>query len=161
MSAKATPESFWARVDKTGECWEWTGATNNSGYGCVRFEGKNYTAHRVAAYLVGFVDSPARPRDQKGTGFILHQCDNPKCCRPSHWKLGTYAENQQEAYARGLKRQPKGSSHANSKLSPEQVAEIRAAWPATRQVDLAEKYGVSQRCISLIVRGETYVTAIT
>lgn len=161
MTAKATPETFWARVDKTGECWEWTGATNSSGYGVLSYRGQPAVAHRVAAFLLGVVPTIAAPADQKGAGFILHQCDNPKCCRPEHWKVGTYAQNQEEAYARGLKRQPKGSNHANSRLSPEQVGEIRAAWPDTRQVDLAEKYGVSQVCISLIVRGETYVPTPT
>ncbi len=161
MSAKATPESFWARVDKSGECWEWTGATNNTGYGTLTYQGQSAVAHRVAAYILGVVDTIAAPTDRSGSGFILHQCDNPVCCRPEHWKVGTYAQNQREAYARKRRAQPKGSNHANSRLSPEQVGEIRAAWPATRQRDLAEKYGVSQVCISLIVRGATYVPTTT
>lgn len=65
--------------------------------------------------------------------------------------------NLLDAYAKGRKAQPK-SQHTNAKLSAEQVRAIRRMYDAggVRQVDLATKYGVSQRIISLIVRRETY-----
>lgn len=46
-------------------------------------------------------------------------------------------------------------NRAYVKLSLDKAAEIRAAYkPGVRQVDLAKRYGVCQRTISLIVRGE-------
>lgn len=44
--ARARPieERFWAKVDKTGECWLWQGAYDRGGYGF--FENKR--AHRLA-----------------------------------------------------------------------------------------------------------------
>jgi hypothetical protein len=30
---------FWEEVDKSGECWLWTGATTSAGYGDLRING--------------------------------------------------------------------------------------------------------------------------
>ena len=159
MSRKQTPESFWARVDIRGEdeCWPWTGACNSSGYGNVGWHGVVYTAHRVAAWLTGMVPTLAAPKDKTSAGFVLHQCDNPPCCNPKHFRLGTFSQNQKESYDRKRRAQPKGSAHANAKLTNAQVRNIRAEYvTGRRQVDLAAEHGVSQRVISLVVRGETY-----
>ena len=153
---------FWSRVStrrKGAGCWEWQGSCNTFGYGTVPTQsGKCYCAHRVAAYLAELVDSPAAPKDRRGGGFILHQCDNPKCCNPAHMRIGTFSQNQKESYERERRTAPRGSNSANSKLTPEQVASIRATYAAgeVRQVDLAAQYGVCQRTISMIVRKETY-----
>lgn len=157
MSAKQTAETFWARVDKTGDCWLWTGAKNNTGYGTVAWDGVVYTAHRLAAYLTGLVTSPVAPKHGSST-FVLHRCDTRLCCNPAHFELGTYAKNQLDAYARKQRKQPKGEHHSNAKLTNEQAAQIRTLYKtgSYRQVDLADTFGVSQRVISLIVRGETY-----
>lgn len=138
-------------------CIEWLGATNSSGYGTVVWEGKCYTAHRLSAYLSGMVDSPSAPKDKKNGGFVLHKCDNPRCINPKHLEVGTYSKNQRDAYKRNRRRQPRGEYHANAKLTYAQAAEIRARYAAGEyQVPLAKEYGVSQRAVSLIVRGETY-----
>lgn len=71
--------------------------------------------------------------------------------------IGSYADNQKDAYQKGRRVQPKGGDHANAKLTNEQAAEIRQRYEAGEfQVPLAKEYGVSQRVISLIVRGESY-----
>lgn len=62
-----------------------------------------------------------------------------------------------DAYSKKRKVQPKGQAHSNAKLTNEQAAEIRQRYEAGEfQVPLAKEYGVSQRVISLIVRGESY-----
>lgn len=153
-----TPEKFWPRVDKTSDCWLWQGAHNNCGYGTLWVNGENVTAHRYSALLAGLVTDVFSPKDRTQTGFILHQCDNPGCVNPGHFKIGTYADNQREAYARGRRKGYKGADHANAKLSNSQVKEIRERYRkgGIRQVDLAMEYGVSQLCISGVVRGKTY-----
>jgi len=159
MPKKQTPESFWARVDKHAPngCWEWTGALNSTGYGSVAWHGKRYTTHRVAAWLAGVVDSPAAPDNSKEPTHVLHKCDNRKCCNPEHFFLGTFRDNMLDAYNKGRKVQAKGSDHVNSKLSPEQVRAIRSRYKQGElQVPLSKEFGVTQRAISLIVRGETY-----
>ncbi len=46
-------ERFWAKVDKSGDCWEWTAGRSNQGYGqfAINRGGKRWKtepAHRVA-----------------------------------------------------------------------------------------------------------------
>lgn len=88
-----TPETFWSRVDQSGDCWEWTGARFPRGYGTTRFEGKNWYSHRLAWVLT---NGPIPAGLQ-----VCHTCDNPPCCRPEHLFLGTIKENLQDASAKG------------------------------------------------------------
>jgi DNA-binding transcriptional regulator YiaG len=162
MAAKQTPESFWARVQgdrrKRNGCWEWQGACNNTGYGTVAWHGKVYTAHRVAAWLSGLVADPARPANAQQKAHVLHKCDNRKCCNPTHFFIGSYSDNQLDAYTKKRRTQPKGGAHANAKLTDKQAAEIRRIYKVhgLTQQTIANRYDVSQRVISLIVRGEAY-----
>lgn len=157
MSKKQTPEKFWARVKQGPSCWEWQGACNSSGYGTVAWHGTVFTAHRVAAWLSGMVSSPAAPASSREPTHILHKCDNRKCCNPEHMVLGSYGDNQRDAYQKARRAQPQGADHVNAKLTAEQVQEIRRRYAAGEmQVPLAKEFGVAQRTISLIVRKETY-----
>lgn len=150
---------FLARIKTNGPdaCWEWTGSCNNTGYGTVNWKGKTITAHRLMAYIHGLVDSPSAPKNKKATGFVLHSCDNPRCCNPKHFTIGTYSQNQIDAYKRKRREQPKGQNHTVSKLTNKQAANIRKQYLfGLTQVKLAKKYRVSQAAISLLVRGKTY-----
>lgn len=161
MSAKQTADNFWNKVDvnlaNQQLCWEWQGSCNNTGYGTVSVNGKVYTAHRVAAWYSGMVTSLSAPKHKASKGFVLHKCDNRKCCNPSHFMVGSYTDNQLDAYKKKRKTQPKGEAHKNAKLSNIQAQEIRSRYAnGEYQIPLAKEYKVSQRAISLIVRGETY-----
>ena len=52
MQGQYTPdfiERFWAKVDRSGEHWLWTGATSKAGYGQIKLggrKGKLLYAHR-------------------------------------------------------------------------------------------------------------------
>jgi DNA-binding transcriptional regulator LsrR (DeoR family) len=62
-----------------------------------------------------------------------------------------------DAYSKKRKSQPKGEAHANAKLTNKQADKIRRLYDAgMTQTVLANKFEVSQRVISLIVRKETY-----
>ena len=164
MTAKNTPQNFWARVHigKPHECWEWQGAKTSSGYGNLSWHGLHVQAHRVAYFLTnGGIALPTNFR-QDGVAkryrrFVLHKCDNRRCCNPEHLFLGSMRANQLDAYIKGRKVQPR-SQHANAKLTTTQVVAIRRRYDAgeNTQQQLAAKFGVSQRVISLIVRRESY-----
>lgn len=161
MSRKQTAESFWTKVQgdkrKRNGCWEWQGSCNNTGYGTVSWHGKVYTAHRVAAWLSELVKDPAKPTNAQEKTHVLHKCDNRKCCNPSHFFIGSYGDNMKDAYSKKRKTQPRGDNHSNAKLTNQQAANIREAYKKGQtQVKLASVYGVSQRTISLVTRGETY-----
>lgn len=71
------------------ECWEWTMSRSN-GYG----QTSNYgPAHRLAyEVFVGPIPEGLH---------ILHSCDNPPCCNPTHLRAGTSKENARDRIARG------------------------------------------------------------
>lgn len=137
---------FWAKVDRRGpeDCWPWTAALNEHGYGVMRPEGKRsgptVKAHRVALMLAGVeIDGL----------LIRHSCDNPPCVNPAHLSTGTPADNAADMVSRG--RQARGSRRGTNKLTEAQIPEIRARAAAGQlQRVLAAEYGVSRSSISRI-----------
>lgn len=85
---------FWANVPegRPDECWEWQGNRHSNGYGRARVNGVLGWAHRFALSLA---------TGQKLTLHVLHSCDNPPCCNPSHLREGTPQENMQDRDSRG------------------------------------------------------------
>lgn len=69
------PPRFWENVDKSGECWVWTAALDQDGYGTCR-RGGTKRAHRVAyEELVGPIPD----------GLVVdHLCRNRACVNPLH-----------------------------------------------------------------------------
>ena len=72
----AATERFWAKVDKTGDCWLWTAVTNDRGYGQFWFDGKMVKPHRwIYEAEVGPI----------AEGLVIdHLCRTRNCVRPSH-----------------------------------------------------------------------------
>lgn len=159
MSLPNTPEKFWSRVriGEPDECWEWQGGKNNLGYGLSSWQGRCVTAHRLAMHLTNPRIPVSAPKDRLGTGFMLHQCDNPCCCNPKHIEIGTYSKNQKEAYERKRRAQPKGQYHSMAKITNAQASQIRIrSFLGESSTKLAVEFGVSQPAISQIRRGVTY-----
>lgn len=85
----AQTEQFWARVDKTGECWLWIGVTTEKGYG--RFSLVNDAGRRQhRAHRVAFTEARGPIPD----GLVIdHLCRVRNCVNPDHMELVTPAEN--------------------------------------------------------------------
>lgn len=130
-------------------CWEWQGRRNGKGYGCIAITNDDgfatWLTHRVAFALHYGVD-PAEL-------LVLHRCDNPPCCNPSHLFLGTNADNSADKFAKGRQRFLRGEQHPSTVLSDEQVTEVRAraAAGATHR-SIAESFGVSRSHVTRLVR---------
>lgn len=134
---------FWSRVtiESDVRCWEWRGATNDKGYG--RYAG--WPAHRLALLWFG-TEAPEELE-------VLHSCDNPKCVNPAHLSLGTRADNQADAVAKG--RTARGGRSGRSKLTESEVEAIRLDRD-TPLSQLAVRYGVHKSTISYVKRGRSW-----
>lgn len=142
---------FWAHVDKTGDCWLWTGWRNRRGYGQFYRRGqrpsRSLYAHRVSWELHNGAIPPGL--------FVCHHRDNPPCVNPAHIFIGTIRDNHVDMVRKG--RQPRGETSSSAKLAASQVRQIReqlAAGVSHRR--LAARYGVTQPAISLIGTGKTW-----
>jgi hypothetical protein len=94
MLDKTQEARFWAKVEKTEKCWEWTAALHETGYGIFGIGGKRVDrAHRIS-WRMHFGEIP------KGM-IICHRCDNPRCVRPDHLFVGTYADNTRDCMEKG------------------------------------------------------------
>ncbi len=145
-----TPVRFWSKVGvhEVDECWEWQAGKDRDDYGQFWITNTNWRAHRVA-WILTFGPIP------KGL-HCCHHCDNPGCCNPYHLFLGTAKDNAVDAARKG--RKARGEGHGNSKLTKEEVLEIRklhAAGEVTLD-DLADEFGVSNVAISRIVRRKNW-----
>lgn len=82
-------DRFWSKVDKSGDCWEWTNVKNNKGYGRFCLQGKLLMSHRVSyEIIVGKIPD----------GLELdHLCRNPGCVNPKHLEAVTHKENMRRA----------------------------------------------------------------
>lgn len=87
---------FWAKVDKSGDCWAWQAGTNSRGYGRVRLRGKKVLAHRFA-YALAYGECPDGLQ-------IDHMCHNTMCVNPAHLQLVT---NQQNSENKGAQKNSK------------------------------------------------------
>ena len=145
-------DRFWAKVNKTGECWIWTGSRNALGYGSFGIAGhKTELAHRTAWRLTNGEDLPS-------TVKVCHRCDNPPCVRPDHLFLGSQADNVADQIAKGRRHRTNGAKNGRAKLSVEQVLEIRRRYRPgeVRIIDLATEFNVSKSQIWNVVSGREW-----
>ncbi len=74
-------DRFWSKVDKTGQCWVWTGSKQRTGHGLYRLKGVLLKPHRLTyeAYIGPIPDGMR----------VLQSCYNPACVRPDHLFLSS------------------------------------------------------------------------
>lgn len=155
-------ERFWSHVDKSGDCWLWTGCTL-SGYGYFSVGNKDLRAHRFA-YIISYGPLP----DEKP--YVCHSCDinypigDPgyrRCVRPEHLFAGTHADNFKDAVSKGRmasgqrhgththpERVAKGERQGKAKLTADDVSVIRQLRASGLMLQtIAARYEVSESCI--------------
>lgn len=138
---------FWSKVEvtqNTCRCWEWKARQNSLGYGEFKLNGASDYAHRVAVRLSGV------PLERGEV--VLHTCDNPCCCNPTHLVVGDHAMNVADRVAKG--RSAKGSRNARAKLTNEKVLAIRA--DGRPIAEIAADHGVTSQTISHIRTRRTW-----
>lgn len=140
-------DRFWGKVIKRGshECWEFTGALNENGYGQFAYNGKSMGAHRIAYMLsIG---------EQKKGFVIMHICDNRKCCNPNHLLQGLQRDNVLDMVNKKRNAPCSGEKAGRSKLSHNLVKEIREKYKGNfgDMSRLAKEYGVVVQTISNVI----------
>ena len=149
----------WLEEHKTydkDECLIWPfGSCGNTqfpgskGYGQSYYQGKKIGAHVLMAIWVH--------GDRRSEGLIVaHTCGkgHEGCCSPRHVKWSTYQENTADRYLHGTV--PLGSSHPLSKLTEQDVVEIRAMYASCTRKAIAEKFNIDQSTVESIHRRETW-----
>lgn len=144
-----TPESFWARVDKNRECWEWTGSRMPSGYGRIAFNGRQEYTHRLAYELT---NGPI-PDGM----CVCHTCDNPPCCNPAHLWLGTMTDNIADRHAKGRTARHSRVFHGATKIPQSAVEEIRRLWSTGQYTkkEIGGLLGIPARTVCAIAENRT------
>lgn len=137
----STIRKFWSFVQKTDECWLWTGTLNDKGYGKIVSSGNGVEirrAHQLSWLIHGGEIAPGM--------FVCHKCDNPRCVRPDHLFIGTTQDNTRDRHAKG--RTAKGEQQGSHVLTESQVEWIRKTY---------SEHGASQRQLARAV-GCTQIT---
>lgn len=86
-------DRFWRKVNKTEDCWLWTGGATREGYGAIWSGpgGRRLMAHRVAWELL-------RGPIPEGL-HIDHLCRRPPCVNPDHLEPVTPSVNTARGYS--------------------------------------------------------------
>ncbi len=140
IESKSIPEAL------TG-CWLWTGSVDDGGYG--RINKKTWGDRRVhrLSYRAYLGEIP------QGM-LVLHRCDVPSCCNPNHLFLGSYDDNNKDRVKKNRSVHVYGESHKSSKLTADQVSEIKES--KLSGISLATKFNVSNSIISRIRLGKVW-----
>lgn len=147
-----TEARFWRRVEKSDDCWVWTGHLNDDGYGTFSVDASgprsNWLAHRLAYHLTyGSIPDGE---------YVLHRCDNPACVRPDHLFTGDQTANMQDCIAKGRFSRAKGERCGRSKLTEAQVLEIRKRAETERGCKIAPDYGLTKEAVYAIVKRKVW-----
>lgn len=149
-------------VGAPDECWPAAGGGYNKKgwhvvWSCSR---RKVLAHR-AAWEVAHGQNP-------GKMFVLHRCDNPKCCNPGHLFLGTQADNARDMWAKGRGNAfgpPSFGVNRGRKFGPSPTRRLdrgRLEWAVAQyltgrtQKQIAADLGITDVALSCAFRGETY-----
>lgn len=161
MLPKSITDRFWSKVDKSGDCWLWTGGRFGAdGYPAFWDGTRTMRAHRFSYELTnGHLPDKL---------FVCHKCDVKLCVRPDHLFSGTTQDNMADMVAKG--RQARGDRHGSTlhpdsvargskngfaRLTDEQAGNIKARYSRRRITYkmLAAEYGVSWHTIRAIING--------
>lgn len=155
MGRKHTPQDFWNKVNigKPNECWTWNGLVDKCGYGRMHYQRKNWRTHRLA-YTLSVEIIP-------DGNVVMHSCDNPPCCNPTHLTIGTHKDNVYDMMSKGRMKGRRASSQEPGcapKLTEADVKDIRDEYAkgGTSYAKLALKYHLHRNYVANVVKRKVW-----
>lgn len=161
---ESVAERFWVNVGVTNDpedCWEWMGeiiGSRDSSRGEFWMGGKKHSSSRAAWILaVGPIPDGL---------WVLHTCDNGRCCNPAHLYLGTAKDNVRDMMERGrarmglhMRNNPRcGEQSSRAILTEVVVQELRAARLTGKSYEqLGREFGISKATVCQVVTGTTWI----
>ena len=138
---------FWGKMcpePNTG-CWLWTASFRTTGYGQINLRHRNVGAHRLA-YELHHGPIP--------DGLcVLHRCDTPACCNPTHLFLGTRVDNNRDMASKG--RSLHGEAHPHVSMTDAEIARLRADHAAgVGPAELTRRTGLTRSRVGTIPYGK-------
>lgn len=124
------------------DCLMWPFSRTEEGYGQIRFRGKNTKASRVACIL-----AHGEPPSDKHEA--AHSCGHSGCVNPSHLRWATPVENRADRILHGT--DSRGDQRGRTKLTAQQVRDIRALAGVVPQRKLAPQFGICRSTLRDIV----------
>jgi hypothetical protein len=113
---------FWIKVKRgrENECWPWV-AKSVSPYGYGLFHWGRWKLNGAHIFSWELANGPV----PKGL-CVLHRCDNPPCCNPSHLFIGTRKQNAEDMMKKGRDGhgQMPGELNPNHTLTEQQAIQI-------------------------------------
>lgn len=120
---------------REGDCIRCTShKLDNTGYPRMRRNKERETiARRILTRRLGKIPSGMTAR---------HTCDNRWCIKPDHIIIGTLAQNNEDRKERGGYIGIQGENNKNSKLTSDQVLQIREAIGTAKEI--AKRFGIHE-----------------
>jgi hypothetical protein len=156
-----TLKLLYDRCDEVGECRIWSQGCTGSGFPCISLgaAGRGKSVRRLAYELVHGPLAPGL--------FVYPKCRNKRCISEACLVSGTKRQYMRFASAGGAYRNPEvaakraRAAQARSTLTPEAVAEIRAAVDRGEVYErIAERFSVSTSCIGKIAIHQTWRSTV-
>lgn len=127
-------------VETNNGCLECVSHLKRAGYPMVRH---NRKMRQLTTIIWEYCNGPIPDGLE-----ICHKCDNCGCVNLEHLELGTHKKNMEDCAKRN--RRPRGVSSTVSKLSEDQVREIRALEGTAGPKAIGKRYGVTNTAICCI-----------
>lgn len=132
------------------ECWPWKGSVGREGYGRLRLNGREVSAHRLI--LEAELGRPLLRSE-----CACHRCDNPPCCNPAHLFAGSHLDNSNDKHRKGRAHALRGEKHPRARVTDEQallIRRLRVEGVSPR--DLAGRFGLSIQATRHLLSGYSW-----